>query len=917
MSTPLRRSTRKPAGTVKARPPSRHVSTRGAVHQDQTASDEELANDPDAEENEEEEEDELADDTTVTTVASPLKAPASKAKVSPPSRRAPAHGAAHEDQTASDEERANDPDAEENEEEEKDELADTTVTLPLKIGPPPKGAKKIGVKARKAKAREVESQDEPHPPPNNNTLPEPPNNNALPVASSPPVPPNNNTLPEPPKNTVPPVDDNASSEPPKGNTTPPNNANTSSESSENNTLPVDNNESSEPPQNDTRPVEDSASSEPPQNDAPPVDSNASSEPPRGNAPPEPPKTNAPPEPPKKNAPPENDSNLDPSLRVLMAFDDDQQTAPIDNSDEEDDVVPKHKHLKVQTTPIDSSDEEDDVVPKRKHPIGLSAVDHRGRNPLAPEQPRKPAKAGKASGTGSAAPNAVVGSKEAKAVVLREARAKLQEEIVKHKEEQAAKVERLAKELGLDRKEVEKKLRAATGLKSKRGHATVSGMQRFTGKPAGQRLRLPDLQALVKADDESSPMTEGESKVLLKEYGAYRDAIEKGTVVSNREAAKDVTWTVETIYDELLNLESRTGARFLLVVAGSNVNDTITPTCVGSEAAMPFCSSILKMSSTEYGTKFQAYAHLKDDALIEGGLCDKARGHLFAFSRTISVNAVAKKKLRIEYKNYEQQMMLKERVMLVGWPSKFEMRAPSNAGNGGSEMITELLTLAKAGKLYWAKVPEKEREELHVKYENAPPIARKRRGMKGKASEEDEDEEEDEEEDNEEDNEEEDAPKKKRGSSSKSAPKKSAHKPTPKPAPKPAPKKAASQAVTKKAASKSRKRKAPESDEEEEAQETDEEPAPKKQRRKEGSKSGKGATSSTKKTSTERSKKRKRQTSDDDSDEALPPQKSKSRAAAAADAEATARALEMLSRRHEEVARKRNLVQDEPDNDSSA
>jgi hypothetical protein len=64
----------------------------------------------------------------------------------------------------------------------------------------------------------------------------------------------------------------------------------------------------------------------------------------------------------------------------------------------------------------------------------------------------------------------VGSKEAKAVVLREARAKLQEEIVKHKEEQAAKVERLAKELGLDRKEVEKKLRAATGLKSKRGHS---------------------------------------------------------------------------------------------------------------------------------------------------------------------------------------------------------------------------------------------------------------------------------------------------------------------------------------------------------------------------------------------------------------------------------------------------------------
>ncbi|KAJ7882556.1 hypothetical protein B0H14DRAFT_3433356 [Mycena olivaceomarginata] len=236
--------------------------------------------------------------------------------------------------------------------------------------------------------------------------------------------------------------------------------------------------------------------------------------------------------------------------------------------------------------------------------------------------------------------------------------------------------------------------------------------------------------------------------------------------------------------------------------------------------MPFCSSILKMSSTEYGTKFQAYTHLKDDALIEGDFATK-RGALVRLLKD-NLHSIAKKKLHIEYKNYERQMMLKEGVMLVGWPSKFEMRAPSNAGNGGSEMITELLTLVKAGKLYWAKVPEKEREELRVKYENAPPISRKRRRTKGKTSEEDEDEDkdEDEEEDNEEDNEEEEDAPKKKGDPHPSPPPRS-------PPPSPPPKKAASQAVTKKATSRSRKRKAPELEEEEQAQETDEEPAPKK------------------------------------------------------------------------------------------
>jgi hypothetical protein len=38
--------------------------------------------------------------------------------------------------------------------------------------------------------------------------------------------------------------------------------------------------------------------------------------------------------------------------------------------------------------------------------------------------------------------------------------------------------------------------------------------------------------------------------------------------------------------------------------------------------------------------------------------------------TSPVDAIAEKKLRIEYKNYERQMMLKEGVMLVGWSSRY-------------------------------------------------------------------------------------------------------------------------------------------------------------------------------------------------------------------------------------------------------
>jgi hypothetical protein len=59
-----------------------------------------------------------------------MKTPASKGNVRPPSHRAPVRGAVHEDQTASDEEQANDPDAEENEE-EKDELGKSCSLFPM------------------------------------------------------------------------------------------------------------------------------------------------------------------------------------------------------------------------------------------------------------------------------------------------------------------------------------------------------------------------------------------------------------------------------------------------------------------------------------------------------------------------------------------------------------------------------------------------------------------------------------------------------------------------------------------------------------------------------------------------------------------------------------------------------------------
>ena len=68
--------------------------------------------------------------------------------------------------------------------------------------------------------------------------------------------------------------------------------------------------------------------------------------------------------------------------------------------------------------------------------------------------------------------------------------------------------------------------------------------------------------------------------------------------------------------QLVRLESRTGARSILLVAGSSVTDTIVPVCMGSPEALEFSSSILKMSSPALATTFESFSRMKTSGKSE-------------------------------------------------------------------------------------------------------------------------------------------------------------------------------------------------------------------------------------------------------------------------------------------------------------
>ena len=72
--------------------------------------------------------------------------------------------------------------------------------------------------------------------------------------------------------------------------------------------------------------------------------------------------------------------------------------------------------------------------------------------------------------------------------------------------------------------------------------------------------MNEIQDLVRADDREHPLTAEEEAKILEEHHTYREALEKGTRFSNKEASKDVTLTVDNVYEEVSGSHGSRGSR---------------------------------------------------------------------------------------------------------------------------------------------------------------------------------------------------------------------------------------------------------------------------------------------------------------------------------------------------------------------
>ncbi|KAK0235546.1 hypothetical protein EDD85DRAFT_955103 [Armillaria nabsnona] len=195
------------------------------------------------------------------------------------------------------------------------------------------------------------------------------------------------------------------------------------------------------------------------------------------------------------------------------------------------------------------------------------------------------------------------------------------------------------------------------------------------RPVGERLRLEQLQELVKTDPRCDELTDRELQSLKEEIYAKCLDKQQGAQVSHKGAADNYRHTADLIESALIGLGHRTGAHGFAVLSQGSVDDTMAPCLLQIPGSTAFPTTSIKVDPTDFVHQFELFsctvddkAH-KDQASIRKDMTQLISDGLEAITHVKGVN--------MNYQNYEKSLVMHHGIKLVGWPEQIPFGSPSN------------------------------------------------------------------------------------------------------------------------------------------------------------------------------------------------------------------------------------------------
>ncbi|KAF9046179.1 hypothetical protein BJ165DRAFT_1369009 [Panaeolus papilionaceus] len=263
---------------------------------------------------------------------------------------------------------------------------------------------------------------------------------------------------------------------------------------------------------------------------------------------------------------------------------------------------------------------------------------------------------------------------------------------------------LAKKHGI-KPELISKIKFGKPLKGTRAvnieNAKVSDLAKRinTGLETNQRHAVPALKKMVKEDPRYQNLSKVQEKELVKRLEDKRDKKKTGVRPSALSSSQDVSANIKSFHDQLITMSERTEIAAICFFARSSMSQSYAPRWLATPNAMDFAPDAFGQTMWDVTRGLEAWCVTNKNKkpgvsfLILRSECAKViSGSLESITGT--------KGVRMVYINYEDQIVSKLGVMLVGWTYKDFVNPSEITG------IDDLKTLHNAlttGACHWVRL----------------------------------------------------------------------------------------------------------------------------------------------------------------------------------------------------------------------
>ncbi|KAI5992956.1 hypothetical protein EDD15DRAFT_2167641 [Pisolithus albus] len=213
----------------------------------------------------------------------------------------------------------------------------------------------------------------------------------------------------------------------------------------------------------------------------------------------------------------------------------------------------------------------------------------------------------------------------------------------------------------------------------------------------EKLSLEQIRDLARVDPKYQDMTQEEKDELLRALTEYRALKNTSVRATNSAAARDAQSTLEHIFKILDSLALRTGIYVCLFATRGHVYDSSQPFWYGTDNIMDFWEDVMDLEPDEIVRKLEQWACMHGKSKQTS--CSMQRMCARILNSGLRGCVVAKKKIRINFVNFEVAIKARYGIDLLGWPEGVPFQSPHTITN--AEHLRTLRDALKAGTCRWA------------------------------------------------------------------------------------------------------------------------------------------------------------------------------------------------------------------------